>query len=224
MKKTNKKSDLWPILLGVLVVAAIAGVVIFFSIQSKTPVKKDRVQAADDGVLKDYEKEGIITLGDYSDVSGLATKEDLSTENTDDPNDLLWENYLATCKISSYPKELVTEAKEDLETQYVGFAEASGMSYEEVMESYGFDDASIDESAKDEVFGRLVAKTIANRENLTITDDKYRSALIELDGWDDKTSAVAEVEKNYIETSSVRPHDDVYVVLVKEFLMEKWKV
>jgi FKBP-type peptidyl-prolyl cis-trans isomerase (trigger factor) len=103
-----------------------------------------------------------------------------------------------------------------------GFAEASGMTVEELAESYGMDDSSIEEAAKDDVKGRLVAKTIALKENIKLTDDIYLKKLVEMMESDEKNPDLNTLEKDYIDTTSVRPKDDAYVQLVKDFLMEKW--
>ena len=222
MKKNKFKSDILPILIGVLFVGALVGAVLFFANQSKEPAAIERVHAADDGELADYESDNTITLGDYNNLSSLATKEDLSEKNTDDPKVFLWDSYLETCKIKSYPKDMLDAAIIDQQVQMQGFAKASGMTVEELAESYGMDDSSIEEAAKDDVKGRLVAKTIALKENIKLTDDIYLKKLVEMMESDEKNPDLNTLEKDYIDTTSVRPKDDAYVQLIKDFLMEKW--
>ena len=216
----KKKKEWLPALLGVLAIALIVGAVLFLSRCSKEAAAA-RNEAEDDGELIDYEAEGTIKLGDYSNPKSLIAAEDLTEKNTDDPLGLLWDTYLETCEINSYPKNLLAEATKDAEFQLESFAEASEMSVEEVAESYGMDDSTISDNAKDDVTSRMVAKTIALRENLTLTDDDLKAKLIEIMEYDDKNATLETVMKDYVATESVRPRDDAYVLLVKNYLMEK---
>ncbi|MEE3468541.1 MAG: hypothetical protein VZQ83_08890 [Eubacterium sp.] len=219
----SKATTIVPIILGILVIAAIIGVVLFFSMKTKEGPTRTAEEAADDGQLVDYEKDGPITLGDYHAVNKLLTKDDLSEENSDDPLGLLWDEYLKTCKIKKYPKELLDEALLDNQMQFQDFLEASGMSADELSASYNMDDDTIEENAKDNVKGRLVAKTIALREGMTMTDEKLREYLIRILEEDDKNISLDAILKEYIDGTGVRPRDDAYVEMVKDYLMEQMK-
>ncbi len=220
-KRSGKAGTILPIILGVLVIAAIVGGVLFFAHQSQLPPSRGG-EPADDGELIDYEKEGTITqLGDYHAISSLVSKDDLSEENTDDPVGLVWDEYLKTCKIKKYPKDLLDEATLDAQKQFEDFAEASGMSTEELAASYNLNDDTVEENAKDAVKSRLVAKTIALRENMTMSDDQLKSYLNKITEEDDNKASTEQVIKAYVEGTSVRPRDDAYVEMVKEYLLKQ---
>ena len=221
--KPKKNYTLLPILLGTLIIAAIIGGVIFLALQSKKAPERSATEPSDDGTLVDYEKEGTLTLGDYHTLTSLVKKEDLTDENTDDPTGLVWEEFMKTCKIKSYPKDLLDEALLDAQKQYDDFLEASGMSEEELIEAFNLDENTLKNNAKDMVKSRLVAKTIALREGLEMSDEEVRTALITLMDEDNKNVPLETILNDYVESTSVRPRDDAYVEKIKDYLMKQFK-
>lgn len=218
MKK--KKDSIIPIILGVVVIALIIGGVLIFSFFTKKEQaeanSRKAVEAEDDGEAIDYEKKGIIKLGDYK-----GFKETTDPKESDDWETLIWDDFLETCEIEEYPEKLEEEAILDTQMQYQGFAEASGVSYEDIMSEYSMDDDTVRDVARDTVKGRLVAKTIAVREGFKISDsdlDKYLKKMMECSENDKSTSE--ELMKDYLEGYSVRPKDDIYIEMVKELLLK----
>lgn len=217
----RKKENILPIILGMLFIAAIVVAVLFLSKQTKEketqiPSPTPAAVAADDGKLLDYEKEGIVTLADYK-----SFKETGDPADTDDWEQMVWDDYLAECKVTAYPDELLSGAVDETRMQYESFAAVNDMTYEELLESYGMDENTVNEVAKDTVKSRLVAKTIAYREGFSPSDDDKVTYLMKVMDYDegDKDS-LENLLKDYSENYGSRPMDDVYVEMAKELLLK----
>lgn len=236
MSKNNKTArdgrdgGMMPVILGVLIIVAVVGAVLAISFltgkgKETTQVekheetkKRQAVEAADDGKLEDYEKSGLVTLTDYKSFAKSYKKPE---DNEEDLRDALWDDYLETCQVKEYPENLVEEALADTIMQYEGFAEVTGVTYDELLESYGMDESMVEDVAKDTIRGRLVASTIATRERLNADDatlEKYLMKLMDYDKSD--FSSMEQLKKDYLEGYSVRPVDDVYVEMVKDYLTD----
>ena len=223
----KKKKDVWmPVILGVGFIALVAGVVLLFCVwtpgtgETITSVNNPDVpatEAADDGVLKDYETDGYIKLADYKTFKTTEKKED-----TDDWAGTVWDDYVSKCKVEKYPDGAVEEANADLHRQYNAFAEAAGMKYTELLDSYGTTEEDIYELAKDTVKSQMAAKTIAYREGLRIDESKVDEQLMFLMGYDESDKDDDEdLMKSYIDTVGSRPKDDIYVLLASEYIVDK---
>ena len=221
MKKEN--GGMLPVILGIGIIAVIVAVVLVFSFMSKgmddamstvnvpdTPA----TEAADDGVLKDYEKEGYVTLPDYK-----SFKAEIKKEESDDWEGAVFDEYVEGCKVEKYPDGAVEEANADLHRQYNAFAGAAGMTYTELLESYGTSEEDMYDLAKDTVASQMIAKTIAFREGLKFEDSElndYIMKLMELDKSD--VESEDQLLQDYLDTVGSRPKDDIYVLLAGEYL------
>ena len=240
MKKTDQRKDkkkkdgMLPILLGIGAIVVVIVVVLLLSMRTRKEEEKQAgrqavgqtepettigpvTEAADDGELMDYEKSGNIVLGDYSHFQESNKKED-----SDDWEQLVWDDYLETCELKSFPDGLVDEALRDTHMQYQRFAEASGMTYAELLEQYGTDEAAVKEMAEDTVKSRMVAKTIASREGWTIDPAKEVDYLLKAMDYEEEDRDTKEVLlKDYYENYGCRPKDDIFVEMAQEFLVER---
>ena len=71
----------------------------------------------------------------------------------------------------------------------------------------------------------MVAKTIAKKENLTMTDSQYEQFLLEyLQPEEGEETTLAAMETRYREEQSSYPRDDMLVELVKVYLGEHAQV
>ena len=121
--------------------------------------------------------------------------------------------------MKEYPEGSKKQAFSDLKRQYQGIGDMNGTSYEEVIADLGMTEEDVKGLARDEVKGRMIAKTIAAKEHITISDHEYRNYLLdEVDPEDKDDVTITELEKTYKETTSVYPKDDMMVRLVKEFI------
>ena len=219
-KAEKKENTVFPIILGVLFVAVLAGVIIFLSIYSeknkKAPVVATKVTEGD-GEIIDYEKNGMVKLADYSKLEIEKEKDD-TDEDLKNSN---WDAYLEKCTVNDYPDGFLEEAISDTQKQYEGFAEVSGMTYDELLESYGMDENTVNEVAADTVNARMIAKTIASKENLKLTDKMKEDYLMALMSYEEKERApLDDLVKDYIEGYSGRATDDCIVEMVKDWLFK----
>lgn len=142
-------------------------------------------------------------------------------ENREGIGDTVWEDYAKDCKVKSYPKGTRDQAYKDQKRSYQNFADASGMTYEELIGGLGYGDEDIQSMADEAVRDRMVAKTIASKENLTMTDSQYEQFLLEfLEPEEGEETTLAALEKRYRQEQSSYPRDDMLVELVKQFLGE----
>lgn len=151
-------------------------------------------------------------------------KKKVRQENVDALGDTVWDDYIAKCKVKKYPQGSKKQAFADLKRQYNGFGKANGTSYEEVIAGFGMTEEDVKELAKDEVKGRMVAKTIVAKEGLVLSDEQYRKYLLEevaVEDGEDQT--LMALEKKYKEETSAYPRDDMLIRLVKEFIGEHAK-
>lgn len=164
-----------------------------------------------------------ISGGKYKDVKSYRKNiaKRLRKENMENLEELAWDALMEEGEVMQYPKKLVNEEIENLQMQYAGFAEVSGISYEELMESLMMDDDSVKETAQDVVRDRMVAKTIAKWENFKLDDDtcrKYLIKLMEFEEDDDET--LEHLYEDYKEDYGSRPKDDILVAMAKDFISE----
>lgn len=140
-------------------------------------------------------------------------------ENVDALGDTIWDEYIKKCKVNKYPKGSKKQAYADLKKQYQGIAELSGTSYEEIITNLGMTDADVKGLAKDEVKARMVAKTIAVKENLVLSEEQYRKYLLEeVSSEDEDEQTLKKLEQSYRQDTSAYPKDDMLVKFVKEFI------
>lgn len=151
-------------------------------------------------------------------------REQVRKDNIEGLGDVLWDEYLEKCEVKKYPKGSKKQAYADLKKQYNGVGELSGLSYEEIIGDLGMTDQDVKDLARDEVKGRMVAKTIASKENLKLTEDQYRKYLedeVSVEEADEMT--LAALEEDYRTNTGMYPRDDMLIKLVKEFIGKKAK-
>ena len=70
----------------------------------------------------------------------------------------------------------------------------------------------------------MVAKSIAVKEHLVLSDEQYRQYLMdEVSPSDDEELSLEDLEKRYAKDNSVYPRDDMLIRLVKEFVGKQAK-
>lgn len=148
-------------------------------------------------------------------------EERLKKENIENIGELAWTELMDACKVKEYPDGHVDATVEDLHYQYESFAELYGTTYEEFILEMGMGESDVVETAKDMVKERMVAKTIAVKEGLTMTDEAYEKYLLQYMEYDEKEGkTLADLETEYKEGTSARPKDDMIIEMVKEFIAE----
>lgn len=140
-------------------------------------------------------------------------------KNIDAMGDTIWDDFLGKCKVLKYPDGSKEQAFKDLKRQYKSVGDMSGSSYEEILMGLGMTEDDVEGLAEDEVKGRMVAKSIAAKENLVLSEEQYRQYLMdEVSPSDDEELSLEDLEKRYAKDNSVYPRDDMLIRLVKEFI------
>lgn len=160
-------------------------------------------------------------------------KEELRKENesASAAGEMAWDTVVDESSVSRYPESMRKEEIENTKSQYKNFAELNGITYEEAMSSFGQDEESLEGIAEDVVKERMIAKTIAARENLVLDDARYKDYLMqtmmdeEEDGDNSKNEkTLEELEKEYKNDYGSRPRDDMLILLVQSFIGGKVKL
>lgn len=160
-------------------------------------------------------------------------KEELRKENESASiaGEMAWDTVVEESSVSRYPESMRKEEIENTKTQYKNFAELNGITYEEAMSSFGQDEESLEGIAEDVVKERMIAKTIAARENLVLDDARYKEYLMQImmddeeDGDNSKNEkTLEELEKEYKNDYGSRPRDDMLILLVQSFIGGKVKL
>lgn len=162
-----------------------------------------------------------LSKGKYKTVEAYKkyVKQKLKKENLDNAGDLAWTELADSCKVKKYPKGLVEAAKKDLENQYKNFAKASGTTYDDLLASLSMDDELVLETARDTVKDRMIAKTIAARENLKLDDESYRKYLMQMMEYKESDNMSTEaLVTEYARDYSGNSKDDMLIEHVKKFV------
>lgn len=146
-------------------------------------------------------------------------------DNQENKGDLVWDSLKEETEITSVSETMLSTTTEDVTNMYKNFAELSGTTMEELLESFGMGEDGIGEIAQDTVADQMIAKTIAAREGITLDDTYYKQTLWELLGYEegDDEKTLEELEKEYKESQGSRPKDDVLVERVREYVGEQSK-
>lgn len=146
-------------------------------------------------------------------------------ENRETVGDTVWDELVEKCEVKEYPEGSKKQAYKDLKRSYKGFAEASGFTYDEFIGNLGYTEQDMRSMANDNVRNRMIAKTIAVKENLQLTDEQYEAYLLEyVDPEEEEDKTIKALEKAYWEQESSYPRDDMLIELVKEYIGKKAKM
>ncbi len=189
---------------------SLAGENVVFSITCKKYFNKQ--------CLSHVAKGNYATIPDYEGY----LKEKLEKENRESKGESAFETLKEDSKLKTLPESLYQMGVEDNDQSYSAMADLYGTSKEEVLESLGMDTNAIADMAQDWTFEIMLAKTIAIRENLTLTDEFYKNFLMEELEYQegDAEATVENMEKEYQDGSGSRPKDDALVEMVKEYVGE----
>ena len=174
-----------------------------------------------DAYAKVMSKNKYDTVKDYFDSAKVKEEE----ENLACVGDTVWEKLVKDCEVNSYPKGSREQAYKDQKRSFRVFAKASGQTYQEFIGGLGYEDSDVRSMGDDCVRDRMIAKTIAKKEGLEMSDteyEKYLLAFLEPEEAKDKT--LKAMEKRYREEQSCYPRDDMLINLVKEYVGEHAKV
>ncbi len=106
-------------------------------------------------------------------------KKNLRQENEDCKADLAWEQVVANATVNKYPGDMVELSTKIIRQGYQDMADMSGTTIEDIMTQWDTTEEDFTQMAKEEVNEFLIALAIAKKENITLSDDEYQSALEE---------------------------------------------
>lgn len=146
-------------------------------------------------------------------------------DNQENKGDLVWDSLKEETEITTVSEVMLSRTTEDVTNMYKNFAEMSGMTVDELLESFGMGEEGISEITQDTVADQMIAKTIAAREGIAVDDAYYLQTLRELLGYEegDEEKTLEELEKEYKKDQGSRPKDDVLVERVRDYVGEQSK-
>ncbi len=145
----------------------------------------------------------------------------LKKENEENIRELAWVDFMGICQVNERSEKQVQEELETLKRNYTRVAEADKVTYEELLAQLELNEENLRDQAEDNVGERMVAKTLAKREGLTLDDEAYRGYLMRILGYTEKDDmSLASLVDEYREDYGNRPRDDVLVAMVKRFIAE----
>ncbi len=170
-----------------------------------------------DAVAKAESKGKYPTVESYREYAG----EKLKKENEENIRELAWVDFMGICQVNGMSEKQVQEEWETLKENYARVAEEDKVTYQELLAQLELDEDDLREQAEDNVGERMVAKTVAEREGLTLDDEAYRGYLMRILGYTEKDDmSLTSLVDEYREVYGNRPRDDVIVAMVKRYIAE----
>lgn len=150
-------------------------------------------------------------------------RKSLYEEKVDSIADDAWESVVDNTEVEKVAKGELDNAVKETMDNYKSFAELSGCSVDELLESFGMTEDDAKEVGEDTAKDRMIAKTIAAKENITMDDATYQSLLIsnlvdDTDGTDNMS--VAELEDAYTSQYAENPKEAMFLECVKKFVAD----
>ena len=152
--------------------------------------------------------------------------EEQKEDNINNKGELVWDSFKETCEAKSVPENMLAQSKEDVNLMYTNFAEMSGMTLDELLESFGMDEDGVSEIAEDSVIDVMIAKSIMAKENLTMDDTTYKNKLWTALGYEDgdDEKSLSDLEKEYKESQGSHPKNDMMIEVAKDYIGDQAKV
>lgn len=130
-----------------------------------------------------------------------ATLEKEATEAAEDElHAAIWEAMNDHCTVKEYPEEEKQQIMDNLTSQYSMYASLYGVEVDELVQTYY--GMTIEEMAKITIMQKYVIEAVAEKENLTVTDEIYQAGLAEYAeqyGYDDAAEFEEQVGKESLE-------------------------
>lgn len=172
-----------------------------------------------DEFVSNYSDGECVSVADFDNY----LRETLYNDNVESLADNIWEEVLENTELKKYHRGELKAATEETEKSYANFAEFSGESLDSILESLGMTEDDLDDVAKDAALEKMVAKTIAVKENITLSDEEYRNLLIEYmeyENGEEQTKTIEEMEADYETGYGENPKDAMLRENVKNHVKE----
>ena len=92
----------------------------------------------------------------------------------------IWDKLADRAEIKGYPENLCDYYYQSYVSQIIQMSEQYSMSYDEIMNTYGYTDDTLREYAKADADNELILYYIAGSENITMTEEQYKAYLNEI--------------------------------------------
>lgn len=168
-----------------------------------------------DDFVKIVTQGGYNTTKEFEEELTLEIKSQIETNQHTAYATAIWSAILADSKVTSYPEKQLSDNSADyydtISAQFKDFAEKNKVEYEAVLGAYGFKTEDelkeyCEEKAKKELDYIMLSVVIAQKENITITDEIYNKFAAELaasSGFDKVEDFEKEFGVNYIMESMI---------------------
>lgn len=150
-------------------------------------------------------------------------RETLYNENVAAIADDVWEQVVENADVKEAFEGEVENAVKETMDNYESFAELSGCTVEELLESFGMTEEDARDVGKDMAKERMIAKTIAAKENIVMDDEKYKELLVNYMAEDDTEIAdksLEELESTFIEQYAENPRESMFLECVKKYVAD----
>lgn len=169
---------------------SVAGKAVTFEVEVKYICGEEVVPEYNDDFVKSISD--CKTTAEYEEQ----LKKSLRQENEDSKADLAWEQVVANATVNKYPGDMVELSAKIIRQGYQDMADMSGTTIEDIMAQWDTTEEDFTQMAKEEVDEFLIALAIAKKENITLSDDEYQSALEEdYSYYEDGYGSMEEFEK-----------------------------
>ena len=158
----------------------LAGKDVTFTITVKSISKKNTPKLTDKLVKKVSKKSK--TVKEYKEEVKKSLEEDNEKTYNDTLQQAAWQKVLDNTKVKKYPEKDVKKIEDSLISQYKSVAEAYNMSYDDLIEQQMGTtvekfEKQVTKAAKSSVKQTLVTKAIADKENIKLDDETYKTEL-----------------------------------------------
>ena len=158
----------------------LAGKDVTFTITVKS-ISKKKTPKLTDKFVKKVSKESK-TVKEYKEEVKKSLEEDNEKTYNDSLQQAAWQKVLDNTKVKKYPEKDVKKIEDSLISQYKSVAEAYNMSYDDLIkQQMGTTvekfEKQVTKAAKSSVKQTLVTKAIADKENIKLDDETYKTEL-----------------------------------------------
>ena len=158
----------------------LAGKDVTFTITVKS-ISKKKTPKLTDKFVKKVSKESK-TVKEYKEEVKKSLEEDNEKTYNDSLQQAAWQKVLDNTKVKKYPEKDVKKIEDSLISQYKSVAEAYNMSYDDLIEQQMGTtvekfEKQVTKAAKSSVKQTLVTKAIADKENIKLDDETYKTEL-----------------------------------------------
>ena len=181
-----------------------------------------------DSIVPEYNNEFVQSISDYETTEEYTNyiKEKLLEENQSDRADYAWTDVMDICKVKTYPEDMLEKARDTVLQGYYDMAELYGYSEDEIFVQFGYEskedfiNGDLEELARDTVKEQLLARALADKEDISYTQEEYDEIVDEeYYYYEDKYSSKEEFEKDHKEELE----DLVLMSVVKKWMEDNLK-